>query len=78
MKRWIEKYENINIGSSTACNIVAVCREAKKGGVLVTVKCSLGEREDERIGCKEFVEGRGLRWEGFEEWFESEFGGSSN
>ena len=74
MRRLMEKWEGMCIGSSTACNLVACCRVARRGERIVTIKCSLGERENERVGNREFVEGRGLKWEGAEEWFEREFG----
>ena len=71
MSRYILKHEGWACGSSTACNLVAAVREAKgRGGdaVIVTIKCSRGERESERLGSKEFVERRGLAWEGEEAW----------
>ena len=71
MSRFILKHEGWVCGSSTACNLVAAIRTVldRDGDVtVVSIKCSQGERERERLGNREFVEARGLLWKGEEEW----------
>jgi len=68
MAHWLLRNEGLFVGSSSAMNVVAACRVARRlplDSVVVTVICDSGQRHQTRFWNRSFVEGfqgRGLRW----------------
>jgi len=77
MAHFVLRTEGLQIGSSTACNLVAALHEAKRGGGgnVVTVMCDQGKNHIQRLWNREFIEGKGLVWPGaqveWEKWLET-------
>ena len=66
MAHWILREEGLFIGSSSAMNIVAACRTAKKmnlvDGNIVTIVCDSGQRHLSRFWNEAYVSIYGIIW----------------
>ena len=64
-EHWLLKHEGLFVGSSSALNVAAACRQAKllgPGHTIVTMVCDNGARHMSRLWNPEYVGGYGLTW----------------
>lgn len=62
---WLLKNEGLFVGSSSALNVAAACRQALRlgpGHTIVTIVCDSGQRHMSRLWNPDYVGNYGLEW----------------